>query len=72
MALRLKDIRIAFRKALEDLGAPGTWKHITDQCGVFIYLNLTGKCKILFDVQLLNFGNCIIVVFTISFITYLN
>lgn len=42
MGDRIKEIRVTFRKALEQLGAPGTWNHITDQTGLFIYLNLTG------------------------------
>lgn len=45
MVHRLKNIRMEFRKALEESGAPGTWKHVTDQTGMFIFLNLTGKCK---------------------------
>lgn len=39
---RLKELRTTFRKALEELGAPGTWNYITDQTGLFIFLNLTG------------------------------
>lgn len=42
MANRVKDIRLSLRKALEEIGAPGTWNHVTDQRGMFVFLNLTG------------------------------
>lgn len=43
MASRIKKIRVAFRKALEDLGAPGKWNYVTDQGGMFILINLTSE-----------------------------
>lgn len=43
MVVRIIEVRKAFRKALEDEGAPGKWNHITDQKGMFILLLLTGK-----------------------------
>lgn len=42
MSDRIRDIRTTFRKSLEEIGAPGIWNHITDQTGLFIFLNLTG------------------------------
>jgi aspartate/tyrosine/aromatic aminotransferase len=45
MVNRIIEIRKAFRKALEEEGAPGKWNHVTDQKGMFILLSLTGiKC----------------------------
>uniref|UniRef100_A0A481MQI8 aspartate transaminase n=1 Tax=Nipponaphis monzeni TaxID=196483 RepID=A0A481MQI8_9HEMI len=43
MVSRIKTIRIDFRKALEDLGAPGKWNYITDHGGMFILLNFTSN-----------------------------
>lgn len=42
MVVRMKEIRSAFREALEESGAPGTWNHVTDQSGMFIFLIFTG------------------------------
>lgn len=33
-------MRLALRKRLEEIGAPGTWNHITDQIGMFSYTGL--------------------------------
>lgn len=41
MVFQAIDIRKAFRKAIEEEGAPGKWNHITDQKGMFILLHLT-------------------------------
>lgn len=43
MAEQLKEIRKAFRHALEESGVTRMWNHVTDQTGMFIFLNLTGK-----------------------------
>lgn len=43
MIVRMKELRKSFRKTLEELSAPGTWNHITDQSGMFILLNFTSK-----------------------------
>ncbi|XP_022173896.1 aspartate aminotransferase, cytoplasmic-like [Myzus persicae] len=45
MVVRIIEVRKAFRKALEDEGAPGKWNHITDQKGMFILLLLT-DCQV--------------------------
>ena len=34
-------MRTALRTELENLGAPGSWVHITDQIGMFSYTGLT-------------------------------
>lgn len=39
----MKELRTAFRKALEESGAPGNWDHVTKQTGMFIYSPFTGK-----------------------------
>ncbi|OXB71909.1 UNVERIFIED_CONTAM: hypothetical protein H355_005524 [Colinus virginianus] len=38
---RVQHVRSALRSALEKKGTPGTWKHITDQIGMFSYTGLT-------------------------------
>jgi len=38
---RVQRMRALLRSALEAKGTPGTWKHITDQIGMFSY---TGRC----------------------------
>ena len=44
MAGRIKDMRKALREKLEELnGKEGSWKHITDQIGMFIFTGLTEK-----------------------------
>ena len=43
MSGRIKDMRAALRDHLEKLGTPGTWKHITDQIGMFSFTGLTEK-----------------------------
>lgn len=41
MSGRIKDMRIALRSILEELGTPGTWNHITDQIGMFSFTGLS-------------------------------
>ena len=41
MSGRIIDMRKALRGMLEELGTPGTWKHITDQIGMFSFTGLT-------------------------------
>lgn len=43
MTNRIKDMRTALRENLEIRGTIGTWKHITDQTGMFSYTGLSGK-----------------------------
>ena len=44
MSGRIKDMRTAVRSKLEELnGKPGSWKHITEQIGMFSYTGLTEK-----------------------------
>ena len=43
MSGRIKDMRAALRDHLEKLDTPGTWKHITDQIGMFSFTGLTEK-----------------------------
>lgn len=43
MSGRIKDMRAALRRKLEELGTPGTWKHITDQIGMFSFTGLYEK-----------------------------
>jgi aspartate aminotransferase, cytoplasmic len=43
MSGRIIDMRKALRRKLEELGTPGTWKHITDQIGMFSFTGLTEK-----------------------------
>lgn len=48
MSSRIDLVRKSLRKALEDLGTPGTWNHITDQIGMFSYTGLnTNQVKYL-------------------------
>ncbi|XP_029345909.1 aspartate aminotransferase, cytoplasmic-like [Acyrthosiphon pisum] len=62
MVVRIIEIRRAFRKALEEEGAPGKWNHITDQKGIqveylryfhHIYMVKSGRI----NVTGLNFSN---------------
>jgi aspartate aminotransferase len=41
MSSRIIEMRKALRSKLEELGTPGTWKHITDQIGMFSFTGLT-------------------------------
>ncbi|KFD53432.1 hypothetical protein M514_05696 [Trichuris suis] len=51
MSTRIKNIRQEFRAKLEALGAPGSWRHITDQIGLFSFTGLNEKqVKYLTDV----------------------
>ncbi|KAI9704888.1 MAG: Aspartate aminotransferase, cytoplasmic [Candelina mexicana] len=43
MSGRIIDMRKALREKLEGLGTPGTWKHITDQIGMFSFTGLNEK-----------------------------
>lgn len=43
MANRVNDMRTMLRDGLEKKGTPGTWRHITDQIGMFSYTGLTKK-----------------------------
>lgn len=43
MSSRIIEMRKALRAALEKLGTPGTWEHITSQIGMFSYTGLNGK-----------------------------
>lgn len=40
---RILEVRGLLRKNLEELRAPGTWNHITDQIGMFSYTGLSEK-----------------------------
>ena len=40
MSGRIKEMRTALRKKLEELETPGTWNHITDQIGMFSFTGL--------------------------------
>ncbi|MCJ1366070.1 Aspartate aminotransferase, cytoplasmic [Acarospora aff. strigata] len=40
MSGRIKDMRAALRKKLEEMGTPGSWKHITEQIGMFSFTGL--------------------------------
>ncbi|KAI9732561.1 MAG: Aspartate aminotransferase, cytoplasmic [Cirrosporium novae-zelandiae] len=40
MSGRIISMREALRKKLEELGTPGSWKHITEQIGMFSYTGL--------------------------------
>lgn len=43
-------MRALLRQHLEELKAPGTWNHITDQIGMFSYTGLSEKaCEILIN-----------------------
>ncbi|KAG7669188.1 putative Aspartate aminotransferase, mitochondrial [Nannochloris sp. 'desiccata'] len=41
MANRIIDMRSSLRSAIENLGSKHSWKHITDQIGMFAFLGLT-------------------------------
>eukprot|EP00445_Apocalathium_hangoei_P041144 CAMPEP_0203970234 /NCGR_PEP_ID=MMETSP0359-20131031/97862_1 /ASSEMBLY_ACC=CAM_ASM_000338 /TAXON_ID=268821 /ORGANISM="Scrippsiella Hangoei, Strain SHTV-5" /LENGTH=415 /DNA_ID=CAMNT_0050908185 /DNA_START=74 /DNA_END=1321 /DNA_ORIENTATION=- len=41
MADRILEVRSQLRAGLEKKGTPGTWRHITDQIGMFSYTGLT-------------------------------
>lgn len=43
MSGRIKDMRKALRDHLEKLETPGSWKHITEQIGMFSFTGLTEK-----------------------------
>ncbi len=43
MRNRIISMRQALRERLEKLGTPGTWNHITEQTGMFIYSGLSSK-----------------------------
>lgn len=50
VAARIKEVRKLLRNELERIGAPGTWKHITDQIGMFSYTGLSERtCQQLSD-----------------------
>ena len=40
---RITDMRKALRQNLEQIGAKGTWNHVTDQIGMFTFTGLTVK-----------------------------
>lgn len=41
MSGRIIDMRTALRAKLEELGTPGSWKHITEQIGMFSFTGLS-------------------------------
>merc|ERR550514_2642274 len=41
MADRILEVRALLRKGLEQKGTPGTWRHVTDQIGMFSYTGLS-------------------------------
>jgi aspartate aminotransferase len=41
MADRINEVRALLRGGLEKKGTPGTWKHVTDQIGMFSFTGLT-------------------------------
>lgn len=43
MSSRIMAMRKALRAALENLGTPGDWSHITSQIGMFSYTGLNGS-----------------------------
>lgn len=50
VAGRILEMRSLLRKHLEELGVSGTWKHITEQIGMFSYTGMTAKqCSVLID-----------------------
>ncbi|OQV13320.1 Aspartate aminotransferase, cytoplasmic [Hypsibius exemplaris] len=50
MSGRMKAMRGLLREKLEALKTPGSWKHLTDQIGMFAYTGLTVKqCQFLID-----------------------
>ena len=40
IAAQLRERRVRLRGMLEDLGTPGSWKHVTDQVGMFSWVHL--------------------------------
>merc|ERR1719210_508768 len=60
MASRILEVRALLRQGLEAKGTPGTWNHITDQCGIFSFTGLTpAQCERLIqqhDIYLLKSG----------------
>lgn len=40
---RITKMRNLLRKNLEDIGAKGSWKHVTEQIGMFSFTGLTVK-----------------------------
>ncbi len=47
---RVIEVRHLLRKNLEELNAPGTWEHITDQIGMFSYTGMSEKvCEALIN-----------------------
>jgi aspartate aminotransferase len=51
MAGRIIHMRELLFKALQEVGAPGTWNHILDQIGMFSYTGLT-KVRLLLSSKL--------------------
>ncbi|CDW53930.1 glutamine oxaloacetic transaminase [Trichuris trichiura] len=52
MSSRVRNVRQEFRAKLEAFGAPGSWRHITDQIGLFSFTGLNEKqTKYLTDVH---------------------
>ncbi|GAV04797.1 hypothetical protein RvY_15021 [Ramazzottius varieornatus] len=50
MSGRLKAMRALLREKVEGLKTPGSWKHITEQIGMFCYTGLTPKqCQFLME-----------------------
>ena len=45
MADRIITMREKLHAALKEVGAPGSWDHITSQIGMFSYTGLTKVCK---------------------------
>nr|AIT70251.1 aspartate aminotransferase [Ahnfeltiopsis flabelliformis] len=43
MSGRINDMRVKLKAALEKIGTPGTWDHITGQIGMFSYTGLTSQ-----------------------------
>ena len=40
---RITQMRTLLRKNLEDVGAPGSWNHVTEQIGMFSFTGLSLK-----------------------------
>ena len=50
MADRINDMRGKLRSAIEKMGTPGQWNHITDQIGMFSFTGLSkNQCELLID-----------------------
>lgn len=47
MAMRVIEMRKGLREALEKLGTPGSWEHITSQIGMFSYTGLNGNSDLI-------------------------